>query len=195
MSALNTGGLINTGRTMISYAIINQVLSSLTSELYHDLIHYFKYASSAYSPVCPQPNGKKLIMPVRDSVQHANKLSSKSPEISFPTFRETSKDMLPVMMIDTKSSSHFGEGNHWRNESQQIIISWISVSILTWIADASLILVPFIASGAKVQCRYSRSTSIGQLMDFNSRGSCPFRISIIVSSFKNSLKATLKTKK
>lgn len=68
MNALNTGGLINTGRTLISYAIINQVLSSLTSELYHDLIHYFKYASSAYSPVCPRPNGKKLIMPVRDPV-------------------------------------------------------------------------------------------------------------------------------
>jgi len=61
-------GLIDTGRTMNSCAIIGQVFSSLTSELYHDLVHYFKYASSAYSPVCPRPNGKKLVMPVRDSV-------------------------------------------------------------------------------------------------------------------------------
>jgi len=93
----------------------------------------------------------------------ASKPRAESPETSFPTFRETSKDMLPEMMLDTKSSSHFGEGKHRRSECPEIIISCISVSILTWISDASLILVPFITSGAKVPCRYSKGTSIVQI--------------------------------
>lgn len=29
------------------------------------LVHYFKYASSAYSLVCPRPNGNHLVAPVR----------------------------------------------------------------------------------------------------------------------------------
>lgn len=34
------------------------------SVLYHDLIFYFKYASSAYSTVCLRPNGNHLVLPV-----------------------------------------------------------------------------------------------------------------------------------
>ncbi|KAF8907797.1 alpha/beta-hydrolase [Mucidula mucida] len=33
----------------------------ISSELLQDLIHYFKYASSAYAPLCPRPNGKTLV--------------------------------------------------------------------------------------------------------------------------------------
>jgi hypothetical protein len=32
--------------------------------LYHDLVHYFRYASSAYTAVCPRPNGQHLVFPV-----------------------------------------------------------------------------------------------------------------------------------
>ncbi|KAF9522842.1 alpha/beta-hydrolase [Crepidotus variabilis] len=37
---------------------------SISEDLYKNLIHYFKFASSAYATVCPRPNGKKLITPV-----------------------------------------------------------------------------------------------------------------------------------
>jgi hypothetical protein len=33
-------------------------------ETFDDLIHYFKYASSAYSPVCMRPNGNTLVLQV-----------------------------------------------------------------------------------------------------------------------------------
>ncbi|TFK73240.1 alpha/beta-hydrolase [Pluteus cervinus] len=33
----------------------------ISSCTYDDLVHYFKYASSAYVPVCPRPNGKHLV--------------------------------------------------------------------------------------------------------------------------------------
>ena len=39
-------------------------LRSHTSELYEDLVHYFKYASSAYQPVCLRPNGNTLVSQV-----------------------------------------------------------------------------------------------------------------------------------
>ena len=34
------------------------------SELYEDLVHYFKYASSAYHPICLRPNGNTLVSQV-----------------------------------------------------------------------------------------------------------------------------------
>ena len=33
-------------------------------DLYDDLVHYFKYASSAYSFVCLRPNGNTLVLQV-----------------------------------------------------------------------------------------------------------------------------------
>ena len=33
-------------------------------ELYEDLVHYFKYASSAYIPICLKPNGNTLVSKV-----------------------------------------------------------------------------------------------------------------------------------
>ncbi|KAF8626594.1 hypothetical protein AX17_006512 [Amanita inopinata Kibby_2008] len=35
----------------------------LKSEIFGDLVHYFKYASSAYVLLCPKPNGKHLVSP------------------------------------------------------------------------------------------------------------------------------------
>ncbi|KAF4597213.1 hypothetical protein EYR40_007665 [Pleurotus pulmonarius] len=37
----------------------------ISSGLYDNLVHYFKYASCAYVPVCPRPNGRHLVLPVR----------------------------------------------------------------------------------------------------------------------------------
>ncbi|KAF7327305.1 Lipase-3 domain-containing protein [Mycena kentingensis (nom. inval.)] len=34
----------------------------ISSETFTDLVHYFKYASSAYSPVCLRPNGNVLVL-------------------------------------------------------------------------------------------------------------------------------------
>lgn len=63
MDVLNTEGSISAGWTPIPHAIIDQGSQQLNIR---DLVHYFKYASSAYSPVCPRPNGMKLVMPVRN---------------------------------------------------------------------------------------------------------------------------------
>ncbi|KAJ7266544.1 alpha/beta-hydrolase [Mycena rebaudengoi] len=34
----------------------------ISSDTYEELVHYFKYASSAYSPVCLRPNGNTLVL-------------------------------------------------------------------------------------------------------------------------------------
>ncbi|KAJ7183611.1 alpha/beta-hydrolase [Mycena filopes] len=34
----------------------------ISTETFDELVHYFKYASSAYSPVCLRPNGNKLVL-------------------------------------------------------------------------------------------------------------------------------------
>lgn len=36
----------------------------ISPELYEDLVHYFKYASSAYQPICLRPNGNTLVSQV-----------------------------------------------------------------------------------------------------------------------------------
>ncbi|KAF7311869.1 Lipase-3 domain-containing protein [Mycena indigotica] len=41
----------------------------ITADIFADLLHYFKYASSAYSPVCLRPNGNALVL------QFGNQLS------------------------------------------------------------------------------------------------------------------------
>ncbi|KAF9451154.1 alpha/beta-hydrolase [Macrolepiota fuliginosa MF-IS2] len=41
----------------------SSVTGSISAGLYEDLVHYFKYASSAYCLVCPRPNGKTLVTP------------------------------------------------------------------------------------------------------------------------------------
>ncbi|KJA25089.1 hypothetical protein HYPSUDRAFT_214138 [Hypholoma sublateritium FD-334 SS-4] len=38
--------------------------SSISGDLYGDLVYYFKYATSAYSPVCPRPNGNSLVIEI-----------------------------------------------------------------------------------------------------------------------------------
>ncbi|KXN86217.1 putative feruloyl esterase A, partial [Leucoagaricus sp. SymC.cos] len=82
--------------------------------LYQDLVHYFKYASSAYTLVCPRPNGKKLVVP----------------------FTNTSGDIQGYVARD--------------DDRREIIIAFRgSASIMAFIADVSLVLVPFIAPGVK----------------------------------------------
>ncbi|KAL0945501.1 hypothetical protein HGRIS_000985 [Hohenbuehelia grisea] len=51
----------------------NDVLTTMdrkpiSSELYDDLVFYFKYASCAYNLVCPRPNGKHLVTPFTNPV-------------------------------------------------------------------------------------------------------------------------------
>ncbi|KAJ3927110.1 MAG: alpha/beta-hydrolase [Lentinula lateritia] len=41
---------------------------SLFSDVFDQLVHYLKYASSAYTPVCPRPNGSMLITHFSDPV-------------------------------------------------------------------------------------------------------------------------------
>ncbi|KAF5362359.1 hypothetical protein D9756_002795 [Leucocoprinus leucothites] len=87
---------------------------SVTPELYHDLVHYFKYASSAYSAICLRPNGKKLVMP----------------------FANISGDIQGYVARD--------------DDRREIIVAFRgSASIMAFIADASLVLVPFVASSIK----------------------------------------------
>ncbi|CAK5270345.1 unnamed protein product [Mycena citricolor] len=34
----------------------------VSEAIFNDLVHYFKYACSAYIPVCPRPNGQNLVL-------------------------------------------------------------------------------------------------------------------------------------
>jgi len=43
---------------------------TISSALYEDLIHYLKYATSAYSLVCPHPNGQTLVMQLSNPYTH-----------------------------------------------------------------------------------------------------------------------------
>lgn len=52
--------LLSIGKS--SYSI--QLMMSSSADLYEDLVYYFKYATSAYSPVCPRPNGNSLVIEV-----------------------------------------------------------------------------------------------------------------------------------
>jgi hypothetical protein len=54
----------------VSFVVHLQLVISLTITTHHtatyeDLVHYFKYASSAYILLCPRPNGKTLVSNVR----------------------------------------------------------------------------------------------------------------------------------
>lgn len=46
-------------------ASAERILTNLT-DLLEELVHYFKYASSAYSPICLRPNGNHLVLAVRE---------------------------------------------------------------------------------------------------------------------------------
>jgi predicted lipase len=48
--------------------ILKSDLSTISKDLYDDLVHYFKYASSAYSFVCPRPNGNTLVLQLSNPV-------------------------------------------------------------------------------------------------------------------------------
>jgi len=40
------------------------ILQHIDPDKYEELVRYLKYASSAYSPICPRPNGNKLILQI-----------------------------------------------------------------------------------------------------------------------------------
>ncbi|RDB25660.1 putative feruloyl esterase A [Hypsizygus marmoreus] len=41
--------------------------NTIPGSVYNDLVHYFKYASSAYCLVCPRPNGNTLVLPISNT--------------------------------------------------------------------------------------------------------------------------------
>ncbi|KAK0439013.1 alpha/beta-hydrolase [Armillaria borealis] len=43
-------------------------LRDISPDILEDLIFYFKYASSAYTPFCPRPNGRNLVTEISNSV-------------------------------------------------------------------------------------------------------------------------------
>ncbi|KAJ3573589.1 hypothetical protein NP233_g2347 [Leucocoprinus birnbaumii] len=87
-------------------------VESISAELYQDLVHYFKFATSAYTLICPRPNGKKLVLP----------------------FTSISGDYSGYVARD--------------DDRREIIVAFKgSASILAFLADAAIILVPFVASG------------------------------------------------
>ncbi|EKM82241.1 hypothetical protein AGABI1DRAFT_112309 [Agaricus bisporus var. burnettii JB137-S8] len=87
---------------------------SISPALYQDLVHYFKFASSAYSVICPRPNGKKLVLP----------------------FSSLGGDIQGYVARD--------------DDRREIIVAFRgSSSILDFVADVQLLLVPFIAPGVK----------------------------------------------
>ncbi|KAJ7051985.1 alpha/beta-hydrolase [Mycena amicta] len=47
---------------MVILSALRILLRSRQTDTFADLLHYFKYASSAYSPVCLRPNGNVLVL-------------------------------------------------------------------------------------------------------------------------------------
>jgi len=90
-------------------------LNTISKELYNDLVHYFKYASSAYSFVCLRPNGNTLVLP----------------------FSNPLNDIQGYVARD--------------NHRKEIIVALRgSVSIANILADAQVVLVPFVCPGVKL---------------------------------------------
>lgn len=79
------------------------------SEIFEQLVFYFKYASSAYTLLCPKPNGNHLVSPVREIMHkvksarfHRNRLLAR-PLMAF-------KDTWPETIIGRRSSLLSVEG-------------------------------------------------------------------------------------
>ncbi|KAF8507716.1 Alpha/Beta hydrolase protein [Gautieria morchelliformis] len=47
--------------TLAALASISKGHQYISKDVYLDLVFYFKYASSAYAPICPHPNGQVLV--------------------------------------------------------------------------------------------------------------------------------------
>ena len=54
------------------FSVSYKLLMISCAELYENLVYYFKYATSAYSPVCPRPNGNSLVMEVDAPMTYVN---------------------------------------------------------------------------------------------------------------------------
>ncbi|KIL59894.1 hypothetical protein M378DRAFT_26795 [Amanita muscaria Koide BX008] len=85
---------------------------TISPELFRELIHYLKYASSAYTSVCPKPNGRHLVSPFLSPVA----------------------DIQGYIARD--------------DEKKELIIALRgSASVVDFLLDAQLVLVPFMVPG------------------------------------------------
>ena len=134
------------------------------TDLYHDLVHYFKYASSAYILVCPRPNGNSLVMQVDPLRWHEccylwlTKLCLK---YSFQILLQISKDLWFVTTIAKRLSWFCEEGGLiwskiYSGLSQSLYLTRdliCSLSMTDFLMDTQVTLVPFVCPGVKLPCK------------------------------------------
>ncbi|KAF9496685.1 alpha/beta-hydrolase [Pleurotus eryngii] len=91
----------------------------ISPALYDNLVHYFKYASCAYVPVCPRPNGRHLVLPFTNPVT----------DVQGYVARDNERKELVVALRGR--------------------VAWGSLSITDFLMDGQLVLIPFISPGIK----------------------------------------------
>ncbi|KAF8645887.1 hypothetical protein AX16_007545 [Volvariella volvacea WC 439] len=114
--------------------------------LYDDLVHYLKYASSAYVPLCPRPNGKTLVTqfsnPITDIIGfvarndgHRELIVSIRGSLSVTNFLEDSQIVLVPWLAPGISATH-GARVH-----SGFLLAWnsIVVQILAIISEQLLL--------------------------------------------------------
>ncbi|KAG9224978.1 hypothetical protein CCMSSC00406_0001871 [Pleurotus cornucopiae] len=83
--------------------------------LYDNLVHYFKYASCAYVPVCPRPNGRHLVLPFTNPVT----------DVQGYVARDNEKKELVVALRGSLSLTDF------LMDGQLVLVPFISPGIKT----------------------------------------------------------------
>ena len=73
--------------------------SAVSSDLYNDLVYYFKYASSAYTAPCLRPNGNHLVIEVGVFLISSRTGSQNIVQVSFPTSSQTYNASSHEMII------------------------------------------------------------------------------------------------
>ncbi|SJL11670.1 uncharacterized protein ARMOST_15076 [Armillaria ostoyae] len=103
-------------------------LRGISPDILEDLIFYFKYASSAYTPFCPRPNGRNLVTEISKASSLATETGKNwcllSVEGRFEGFLLIDIDGLKIPWND-------------------------SVSIIDILVDSAIVLVPLITPGVE----------------------------------------------
>ncbi len=115
-------------------------LLTIIAELFHELVHYFKYASSAYVPLCPRPNGKYLVSPVCplvDAFKFAYKHDLACESIDgYPRIYCAWRRQEGTCSRAPRKVHNYVLSSSW-------YLTSFSVSVVDFLTDVEMVLVPF----------------------------------------------------